>query len=311
MKGSAKLVMGATLILVVSLAIVLALILVLLAELYCSLLFRKRRYRTNTATTATTTPAATSPQASLHSSTTSVQLSNVYAHGVFLAPRNILYPSIVHKQEEEICKNQQKHQFFKPYDHQSHHHQVLEILNLDPNNTPSPFSSLTASPATMQQIHHQEVAESEITAVRVNIGSSVCGSAADKHLVYISNPIYDNELSYKHSGVAGGGGGGGGGESGICSNATPFETPESSPSHLEMDWEEEDRRNEKGSSELSPNSSLETMTPPLTPMKKLLPMEACSSVSVSLRDARSIDTSGSSHGLSCSSSLSTSPSWCD
>ncbi|XP_026411061.1 uncharacterized protein LOC113306325 [Papaver somniferum] len=269
--------MGATLILVVSLAIVLALILVLLAELYCFLLFRKRRYRTNTATTATTTPAATSPQASLHSSTTSVQLSNVYAHGVFLAPRNILYPSIVHKQEEEIY----------------------------PNNTPSPFSSLTASPATMQQIHHQEVAESEITDVRVNIGSSVCGSAADKHLVYISNPIYDNELSYKHSGV----GGGGGGESAICSNATPFETPESSPSHLEMDWEaEEDRRNEEG---LSPNSSLETMTPPLTPMKKLLPMEACSSVSVSLRDARSIDTSGSSHGLSCSSSLSTSPSWCD
>ncbi|XP_038998207.1 uncharacterized protein LOC120123363 [Hibiscus syriacus] len=66
MEGASKVIMSATLIMVVSLAIVLALILVLLAELFCSLLLRWRRLKNSTSAsgptvtnTATPAPAST------------------------------------------------------------------------------------------------------------------------------------------------------------------------------------------------------------------------------------------------------------
>lgn len=108
--------------------------------------------------------------------------------------------------------------------------------------------------------------------------------------MYISNPIYDNDAS-RVSGVN-----------------TPFETPDSSPSRLEM------AGSSSGEDEIaqpSPSSPSSPLTPPLTPMKKL-PAEASS---ISLRNARSLGTSvsdsNSNHGLSSSSSGSpcTSPSW--
>ncbi|OUZ99933.1 protein of unknown function DUF292 [Macleaya cordata] len=269
MKDTAKLVMGATLIMVVSLAIVLALVLVLLAELYCSLLLRKRRFPTTSTTTVT------SPQPSQYSSS-SAPLSSVYSQGVLLAaPRSFLFPSMnINKQQgqEKEENHKQKQQNQKHYPNSDD--QVLEILTQDPNNNPNRIGFISASPSSVslatsphQQPIHQEVAL-EVTNSTTNSIVGGGGGGDHEHFVYISNPIYDNEISCRQ----GGGGGGGIG--------TPFETPDSSPSHLEMEdgcWSGEE---EEGS---SPSSSL-PMTPPLTPMKKLLPMEACSSVSVSLRD---------------------------
>ncbi|XP_060170604.1 uncharacterized protein LOC132601541, partial [Lycium barbarum] len=111
------------------------------------------------------------------------------------------------------------------------------------------------------------------------------GGATKKQLVYISNPIYDNEACRPSRGD------------------TPFETPDSSPSRLETILFSREDDNGSGQSSSSSPSSF-----PLTPMKKL-PAEACS---VSLRDARSLGTSGSSNSnnsLLSSGSPCTSPSW--
>ncbi|CAH8363100.1 unnamed protein product [Eruca vesicaria subsp. sativa] len=67
MNSSSKVIMAATMVMVVSLVMVLSLVLVLLAELYCSLLLRRRR-RTNpslTLPTTTITPTATTTTTSL------------------------------------------------------------------------------------------------------------------------------------------------------------------------------------------------------------------------------------------------------
>ncbi|KAE9464536.1 hypothetical protein C3L33_03645, partial [Rhododendron williamsianum] len=59
MKGTSKVIMGATLVMLAILATVLGLVLVLLAELYCSMLLRRRRKPTpsTAAATASNTPA--------------------------------------------------------------------------------------------------------------------------------------------------------------------------------------------------------------------------------------------------------------
>ena len=61
MKGASKVIMGATLVMVVSLAIVLGLILVLLVELYCSLLLRRRRQLKDSTASYTITNTARLP----------------------------------------------------------------------------------------------------------------------------------------------------------------------------------------------------------------------------------------------------------
>lgn len=103
----------------------------------------------------------------------------------------------------------------------------------------------------------------------------------EEEFIYISNPIYNNSKV-----------------------DTPFVTPDTSPSRLDERIEfcgEDEVEDEEGDE-----------TPPLTPMKKL-PAEGCS---VSLRDARSLCTTGSDSNsnnecISTSSlgSPSTSPSW--
>ncbi|KAF6176316.1 hypothetical protein GIB67_011105 [Kingdonia uniflora] len=225
MEGKSKLIMGATLVMMVSLAMVLALLIVLLAELYCSLLLRRdRRSLPMTITNPSPTPIKEPSSGPLTSSTVGVLLN---------APRNFLFPTIMIPNVEEPPKTQTR---------------IQESVQ---------------GPATFE-------ASSSYTH--------------DEHFIYISNPIYDNETCSKLSKVC-----------------TPFETPETSPSHLEMgSWSSEDD-----------DESINIKTPPLTPMKKL-PVEGCS---VSLRDARFLATSGSgsdsNQGLSSSSSGSpcTSPSW--
>ncbi|XP_022729958.1 uncharacterized protein LOC111285013 [Durio zibethinus] len=293
MKGASKIIMGATLVMVVSLAIVLALILLLLAELYCSLLLRRRRQLkhstsgstvTNTATAATTPTITTSsfpPQDNQDKSTS--RLSSFYAQGVLHAPRNFLFPEALPYKQNQLEKD--------------NHHQVFEVRTQESNTSPhqigifsptSPLTSFATSPNPVQEISIQVVTG---TTTTTTCEEAACGTAPGhgvENFVYISNPIYDNDAGRPD---------------------TPFETPDTSPSRLENSGSSGDDEKTQPSHVGVLHSP--PMTPPLSPMKKL-PAQACS---VSLRDARSLATSGSdsnsNNGLSSSSSGSpcTSPSW--
>lgn len=298
MQGTSKVILGATLIMVVSLAIVLGLILVLLAELYCSLLLRRRRLRvapptttsnsTNPVTTAINTSESLPSAPHRDNNRSVISLSSLYAHGVLSAPRNFLFPTVPCVKDSNVDVAEAKSQ-------SSQLHRVIDIdshesslsprrigLISTPSHPPSPF--ISASPdLSISKVR----AQSKLSPAIACNDSSSNGS---DHFMYISNPIYDNDAVRPSRGD------------------TPFETPNSSPSKLET----------CGSSEedeivASPSSTIRSLpnTPPLTPMKKL-PAEACS---VTLRDARSLGHSGSdsntNNGVSSSSSGSpcTSPSW--
>ncbi|KAJ4957490.1 hypothetical protein NE237_024601 [Protea cynaroides] len=223
----------------------------------------------------TTNETATSQQSS-HQESSSVPppLNSIYAQGVLDAPRRFLYPAVIGKEEK-----------FSELEL----HQVVgeEIISTPPRiglitGSPSPSIKSLASPRPIKE------------AAATSVGNG--GGDAREHFVYISNPIYDNDACRVNRVGVGVG--------------TPFETPDTSPSRLEMSSDEEEEDAEvKESSSSSPKSL--PMTPPLTPMKKL-PVVACS---VSLRDARSIGNSGSGSdtkkGSSSSSSGTpcTSPSW--
>ncbi|XP_014508922.2 putative proline-rich receptor-like protein kinase PERK11 [Vigna radiata var. radiata] len=269
MKATSKFIMAATLVMVVTLAIVLGLILVLLAELYCSLLLHRRHLRkkpiSNTtiptsATPPTTTISKPPPLLTPHSppsppSPPPPPFASAYSQGVLQAPRSFLFP----------CKDEQN--------------PTPRGIGLVSLSSPSPLASFLARAPPPQSL--QPAADEK-----------PCGGGVE-HLVYISNPIYENELEAKASRVN-----------------TPFETPNTSPSRLSGSSGEDDDRNGGGSCGCS--HSPPSLTPPLTPMKKL-PAEGSS---VSLRDATSLGTSGSDthsiNGPSSSSSSdtpSTSPSW--
>ncbi|XP_047155618.1 proline-rich receptor-like protein kinase PERK8 [Vigna umbellata] len=267
MKATSKFIMAATLVMVVTLAIVLGLILVLLAELYCSLLLHRRQLRkknnSNTtipisATPATTTTSKAPPLLTPHSPPPPPPppFASAYSQGVLQAPRSFLFP----------CKDEEN--------------PTTRGIGLVSLSSPSPLASFLARAPPPQSL-------------QPGADEKPCGSGVE-HLVYISNPIYENELEVKARRVN-----------------TPFETPNTSPSRLERSGSsgEDDDRNGGGACGCS--RSPPSLTPPLTPMKKL-PAEGSS---VSLRDATSLGTSGSDtqsiNGPSSSSSdtPSTSPSW--
>ncbi|XP_010535998.1 PREDICTED: uncharacterized protein LOC104811107 [Tarenaya hassleriana] len=237
MNSSSKVIMAATLVMVVSLAMVLGLVLVLLAELYCSLLLRRRSRRQSSSNLPTT--AAVSAASGNLSTAIEIPnpLNNVYTQGVLQTPTSM----------------------FQTKTHLSERHQVLDE------------SASQASPDLIREIQVQPIVSNSDSD---NPATCVSGD----HFIYISNPIYSNDGTSKPD--------------------TPFETPESSPSRLET-----------GDSSSGEDSVV--VTPELTPMKEL-PEKACS---VSLRDARSLETSASdsnsNNGGSFSSSGSrcTSPSW--
>ncbi|KAJ8769508.1 hypothetical protein K2173_004253 [Erythroxylum novogranatense] len=285
MKGTSKVIMGATLVMVVTLAIVLGLVLVLLAELYCTLLVRRRQLRfapsSATASTNTTVPIATtitSPtiydsnaqHAGPQNQSFSRHLSSYYCQGVLQAPRSFLYPSIPRKGNNQAAetRNKQCHPL----------HRVIQVLIQESNVIPQEIGIIKSSPPTTSL---ETSPRSELPARTRN--EKACAVAGEQ-LVYISNPIYDNEAS--KPGMA----------------DTPFQTPDTFPSCLGY-------VSSSGEEEITKHSL--PLTPPLTPMKKL-PAEACS---VPMRDARSLGTSGSdsvtNNGLSSSSSGTpcTSPSW--
>ncbi|XP_057506395.1 uncharacterized protein LOC130789610 [Actinidia eriantha] len=243
--GTSRVIIGATLVMVGTLAIVLGLILVLLFELYCSLLLRCRRLPTTTSNpTATATATPNSSSSHTHQPQS---LQSFYAQGVLQAPRIFLYPQVGTKEANKLD---------------------IEKQHAQPHQEPNSSISVT-SPKPMEKAQLQ--------------GGSIANGCGGEGFVYISNPIYH----------------GTGGED------TPFETPHSSPLRLETGGSYS-----SSSSDGKEQCSLPN-TPPLKPMKEL-PAEACS---VSLRDAKSLATSGSDsnskYGLYSSSSGSpcTSPSW--
>ncbi|KAL2342519.1 hypothetical protein Fmac_003804 [Flemingia macrophylla] len=272
--------MGATLVMVVTLAVVIVLIFVLLAELYCSLLQRRRHLRNSntipTATTAQLTTTIANNASPSHTASLPQQQSppfrSIYAQGVLQAPTSILLPAISCKEDKA-----------PPKKHYSELHQVVQIQiqpqESSPNASPSPPPSFISIAPSKPNNQHP-----------LSKGKNLCNNdkpcSGGEHLMYISNPVYENDESQ-----------------GSGAN-TPFETPGTSPSRLER----------SGSSEEDESTPCVThsppYTPPLTPMKKL-PAEACS---VSLKDARSLGTScsdsRSNNDLSSSSgSPRTSPSW--
>ncbi|XVF88521.1 hypothetical protein PTKIN_Ptkin19aG0057100 [Pterospermum kingtungense] len=283
MKGASKVIIGATLVMVVSLAIILALILVLLAELYCSLLLRRRRQLKESTSASNTTTAVIA--AASHANNTSSPsfpppdqstspLSSFYAQGVLQAPRNFLFPALL------PCK-QKKLENDNPL---TLLHQVVEVHAQESNTSlppSSPSSSFATSPNPVQEISIQVDTRSTNTCPGPGPGVG--------NLVYISNPIYDNDAGRLD---------------------TPFETPDTSPSCLENSGSSGDDDEKLAQPCQKPHVRLYStpMTPPLSPMKEL-PAQACSVSLTSLGISGS--DSNSNNGLSSSSSASpcTSPSW--
>lgn len=254
MKGTSKVIMGATLVMAASLAIVLALVVVLLAELYCSLLLR-RCCRLQPPKSISARPAT---------STAITEVSSPNPLGVLDAPRSLLFPSLSPKVKDL--------QAFISGQEQS------------PNAAPHQLGLVATPPSP------------NLSPMR---------NAKDEHLVYISNPIYDDYMNKLLR--------------------TPFETPDTSPSRLGTagDTSSGDDREIKvipsqQHSFPTPGESMKRSllhtTPPLSPMKKL-PFQV-QPLSVSLRDATgSLYTSGSysnsNNGIlsSTSGTPCTSPSW--
>lgn len=268
MKGASKVMMVAALVMVASLAIVLGLVLVLVAELYCSGLFSRRKGLKITTSTGTANSTADDSSQQSHNPSFIASLSSFHAQGVLKAPRNLLFPAVSSKDKVDI-ENQLSQ---APT-------QASESHTQKPFPTSRQFKSFYAEPlsppASFQPVlkvpnHNSGASTSK------NGGLSDC----EKNLVYISNPVYDNAVN----------------QTSIVD--TPFGTPDSSPSRLEISG---------SSSEDDDGGTTFLITPPLTPMKKL-PVEACS---VPLRDARSLGTTASysnSNDGDLSSSSSGSPS---
>lgn len=207
-------------VMVVSLVMVLSLVLVLLAELYCSLLFRRRRHNSLDLPITTTVSAA---------ATTTTTLN-----------------------------------------------QAISTTSNEPSPSPNPLYTGVLKTPTKTHFHHEPSSQASLDLIQETDSNHNKSTASGDNFIYISNPIYSNDVTSKHT--------------------TPFETPQSSPSRLEDDDDiiEEDS------------------TPTLSPMKEL-PEKACS---VSLKDietspSESNSNNNNNNGASSSSSGSpyTSPSW--
>ncbi|XP_049346919.1 uncharacterized protein LOC125811467 [Solanum verrucosum] len=255
MKSStSKIIMGAILIMVVTLAIILGLLLVFLVEFFCSLLLSRRQRSKTPVNSGTTSITQPSPQCQRSKRGTNFAItsttqppplecqsiapitsshSSFYAQlGVLHVPRTYLFPKISTKDHHNIDD--------------------LEIVQN------------MSYPKLVHEVQSHQCSTSSTTI--------------EEQFIYISNPIYDNTK---------------------IDHDTPFETPDTSPSCLELiiDSSSEEGEENCGISTCSstPSSVL------LTPMKKL-PIEACS---ISLRSG----SINSNNYTSSSGSPCTSPSW--
>ncbi|KAL3532437.1 hypothetical protein ACH5RR_005958 [Cinchona calisaya] len=296
MKGSSKVIIGATPVMVVSIVIVLGLVLVLLAELYCSfLLLRRRQLRASTSNITTSSNVAatindTSQQHGHQDHSENLSLSSFCSQGVLHAPRNLLFPAVPGDQiSNEDLEKQQHSPFPKFCESPTQQHTSTSPHHLR-KHVFLPPSSRSFVPLPPPRL----VYDFPLQCSTSTYNDEACGGSNMETYIYICNPVYDNDAS-RPSRVE-----------------TLFETPDSSPSRLEINGSGEDDNDIIQSPTTStPSSQAMIVTPPLTPMKKL-PAEACS---ISLRDAGSLATSGSdsnNEGISSSStseSPCTSPSW--
>ncbi|XP_068641971.1 uncharacterized protein [Aristolochia californica] len=106
-------------------------------------------------------------------------------------------------------------------------------------------------------------------------------SDCNDHLFYISNPIYDQVAAGVGDNASGGT---------DDSSTTPFETPDSSPSHFEIATEGKE-------------GDADSLSPPIVPMKKLPPRAASITLSATT-DSNIASSSSSSFSPPCNS-----PSW--
>ncbi|KAJ8442397.1 hypothetical protein Cgig2_018653 [Carnegiea gigantea] len=268
------------------------LVLVLLAELYCSLLLRWRKHK---ATKPSENPCIPQPQQAQDQSTPS-PLTSFYCQGVLDAPRSFLFPKLPSKREERENHDDDGDDIEK----QKHGklHQFLRVqsplqVGLASSSSPSPSYISVTKP---HQSNPDPEIQVEVEGKRFGDEVGYGGSKREENLMYISNPIYDNDVTHPTR----------------VETDTPFGTPDSSPSQLEgggsLGGEEIEKADRSSSS--SPSSL------PVTPMKELPTRAKAKARCVILKDARSLGTSVSgdsaSHiGKSSSSSDSprTSPSW--
>lgn len=205
MRSMPKLVMGVTLIMGASLLLVLALVLVLLAELYCSLLSKRRRLQIgNTAASHQRSEedppiAAALPTASLSPG------CSAYDQGVLPTPaKGLLFPTL------------------KEHLQQSHHAcgTSLHFMGLiSTSSLPTPSLVLSRCPPAPPQLPTIVTAFEENNSIVEEDGfgntdsAAVGGGSGDgDNFIYISNPIYDSEEGHIVD--------------------TPFQTPDTSPSQL-------------------------------------------------------------------------------
>ncbi|CAI9100312.1 OLC1v1037285C1 [Oldenlandia corymbosa var. corymbosa] len=300
MKDSSKVIMGATLVMIVGIAILLGLIIILLAELYCSMLLRRRRRNSKSSLTSTfpisMAPTAIGTTNSEQKRSVTPSLSDFYAQGVLNAPRNLLFPSLHHGNAAVDLEKQHSVRLYdKVFDSP-----IQEIRSSPDYRTRATAFSLESSPSFVKLAPPKlvyEVPHHQCTSGTYDDDQQDCGGSSKETYIYICNPIYDNNSNRFSSRRL----------------DTPFETPDSSPSRLETNGNSsiggEEEEEEKHVVQSSPIT-----TPPLTPMKKL-PAEG---ISISLRDPRSLPTSGSESNsnnevissiLSSGSPCTTSPSW--
>ncbi|CAL1414431.1 unnamed protein product [Linum trigynum] len=225
MKGASKVIMGATVAMVVGLGFVLTLVLMLLAELYCNLILRRRQHRQQPAVSSpdTTATISTSPPSNLlhnHHHSTSYPSPPPTAVGVLQPPRSFLFPIPAAKEAKRPIYSRRRN------DDESRHHQLIHhVLELYDGTSPQHIG-LLRTPSSPPEIR-------EIPADVV--GKESPGNAAE-HFIYISNPIYDNRRPPLAVAKANGNDDGADYSSG---SDTPFETPDSSPSRLESCSDEE------------------------------------------------------------------------
>ncbi|XP_018500883.2 LOW QUALITY PROTEIN: uncharacterized protein LOC103938854 [Pyrus x bretschneideri] len=298
MKGTSKVIMGATLVMVVTLAIVVGLILVLLAELYCSLLLRRRQHKTNSYSNIVADSAAAPHLPSTQQSQDHLTGPSLGSFlGILCAPRSFLSLPVSSREEYCAVTKKQHSQLLQAFDIPVQNQEML--TNTSPchigiiMSIPSPSISFVTSP---QPTPDDKISPSHSANCNENAGggSRGCGGGAAEYFVYISNLIYDNETIGRAA------------EQTLLSKRRTCR-------HQGWKWwgSSSSSSGTKRAQPTPSGPSNPITTPPLTPLKKH-PAEACS---VSLRDARSLGTSGSdsnsNNGLSSSSSgsPSTSPSW--
>ncbi|XP_058115475.1 uncharacterized protein LOC131258278 [Magnolia sinica] len=203
--------------------------------------------------------------------------SSAYTQGVLRSPpRSLFFASNKEEAEQLECCYQPSTSLH-----------LIGLISTSPQTQLPPLLPCRSPPFQKKSTSLQveiEAVEEEYAGIGSDRGS---GAAAAEHFVCISNPIYDGEAWIE---------------------STPFQTPDTSPSHLER---EDCSDMEENAESMSPPSAC-VFTPPLTPMKKL-PVNAAS---VTLMDSRSLVASvsgGTTDSNVASSSTSgspcTSPSW--